>query len=97
MVFVCQFGPAGLSPVCLLVSDMLEICLANAANCCNKDCTMCCHVYVVMHVKDSDLSVIRVGQIVLLTGFCLPLYSIHMLNKDVNMLQTMYNTPNYIS
>ena len=48
---------------------------------------MCAHVYVIMHVKDPKLSVLRVGQVVLLAGFCLSLYSLHVLNRDVNMMQ----------
>ena len=46
------------------------------------------HVYVIMHVKDPSLSVIRVGHHVLLAGFCLSLYGLHALNRDVNVIQT---------
>ena len=47
---------------------------------------MCYYVCVIMHVKDPQLSVIRVGHCVPLAGFCLPLYSLHVLNRDINMI-----------
>ena len=50
---------------------------------------MCYHVCVIMHVKDPCLSVVRVGHCVPLAGFCLSLYSLHVLNMDVNMTQTI--------
>ena len=48
---------------------------------------MCFHVYVIMHVKDPLLSVVRVGHHVPLAGFYLSLYSLHMLNRSINMIQ----------
>ena len=48
---------------------------------------MCYHVYVIMHVKDPWLSFVRVGYHVPLASFCLSLYSLHVLNRDVNMIQ----------
>ena len=50
--------------------------------------SMCYHLYVIMIVKDSQFSVVRVGHCVLLAGFCLSLYDLHVLNRDVNMIQT---------
>ena len=44
-------------------------------------------VYVIMHVKDLSLSVVRVGHRVPLAGICLSLYDLHALNRDVNMIQ----------
>ena len=40
---------------------------------------MCYHVYVTMHVEDSWLSTVGVGHRVLLAGFCLSLYGLHVL------------------
>ena len=50
-----------------------------------KGRVMCYHVYVIMHVKDPELSVVRVGHCVPLAGFGLSLYSPHVLNRDINM------------
>ena len=61
---------------------------ASAADCFNKDRAMCYHVYVIMHVKDPLLSVVRVGHCVPLADLCLSLHSLHVLNRDVNMIQT---------
>ena len=49
-----------------------------------------CHVLtcLIMHVRDPQLSLIRKGHCVPVAGFCLPAYSLHMLNRDVNMIQT---------
>ena len=47
----------------------------------------CYHVYVIMHVNDPWLSVVRVGHRVPLAGFCRFPYSVHVQNKDVNMMQ----------
>ena len=44
-------------------------------------------IYVIMHVKDPQLSVIRVGHHVPLAGFCLSLYGLHVLNRDVYMIR----------
>ena len=49
---------------------------------------MCHYVCVIMHIKDPYLSVVRVGHCVPLAGFCLSLYDLHALNRDVNMIQT---------
>ena len=45
-----------------------------------------CVMSVLMHVKDPWLS-LRVGHHVSLAGFCLSLYSLHMLKRDVYMIQ----------
>ena len=49
---------------------------------------MCYHVCMIIHVKDPQLSVVRVGHRVPLAGFCLSLYGLHVLNRVVNMIQT---------
>ena len=51
---------------------------------------MCCYVCVIMHVKDPQLSVVSVGHGVPLAGFCLSLYGLHVLNRDVNMIKKIY-------
>ena len=53
---------------------------------------MCNHVYVIMHVKVPQLSVVGVGLRVPIAGFCLSLYSLTVLNKGVNMIQTTIQT-----
>ena len=45
-----------------------------------------------MHVKDPLLSVVRVGLCVPLAGFCLSLFGMHVLNRDVNVIQTNKQT-----
>ena len=45
-----------------------------------------------MHVKDPQLSVVRVGHRFLLAGFCLSLYGLRVLNREVNMIQTNKQT-----
>ena len=54
-----------------------------------KGSAMCNYVYVIMHVKDPQLSVTGVEHCVLVAGFCLSLYNLHMLNKDINMIQSI--------
>ena len=49
---------------------------------------MCYHIYVMMHVKDPQPSVVRVGHCVPLVGLYLSLYNLCALNRDVNMTQT---------
>ena len=51
------------------------------------DCVMCYHVYVIMHAKDPQLFVVRVGHCVSLADVCLPLYNLHVMNRDVNIIQ----------
>ena len=57
-----------------------------AANWFIKNYAVCYDIYLIMHVKDPKLSAIRVGNQVPLTAFCLSLYSLHILNRDVNMI-----------
>ena len=45
------------------------------------------YYHVIMHVEDPWLSVIRLGHCVPLVGFWLFLYSLHMLDRDVNVIQ----------
>ena len=49
------------------------------------------HVYVIMRAKDPQLSVVRVVYCVPLSGFGLSLYSLHVLNRDINMISTKQN------
>ena len=58
--------------------------------------SMCHYVCVMMHVKDPYLSVVRVGHRVPLAGFCLSLYDLHALNRDVNMIQSINQSITYI-
>ena len=51
---------------------------------------MCYQAYVIMHVKDPQLSVIRVWHYVPLAGFCLSLYSLHVLNRDINIIEIQF-------
>ena len=46
---------------------------------------MCYHIYVLMHVKDPQLYVIKVEHCVPLAGVPISLY---VLNRDVNMVQS---------
>ena len=46
-----------------------------------------CLIYVTKHVKDPYLSVIRVGHFFPSAGFCLSLCRLHVLNRDVKMIQ----------
>ena len=62
---------------------MLSTCSTGAADRFTKGRTMCYHVYVIMHVKDPQLSVVRVGHRVPLVGFCLSLYVLHVLSRDI--------------
>ena len=50
---------------------------------------MCYHVHVIMHVKDLYLSAIRVGHCVLFAGFCMSLYSLQVLNRDINTIKKL--------
>ena len=53
-----------------------------------KGRSMSYHVCVIIYVKDPQLSAIRVGHRIPLAGFCLSLYGLHVLQTDVNMIQT---------
>ena len=50
--------------------------------------SMCYHVYVIMNAKDPWLSVVRIGHCVPSAGFCLCLYGLHVLSRDVNMIHS---------
>ena len=43
---------------------------------------------VIMHVKEPQLSIITVGHCVLSPSFCVFLYSLHVLNRDITVIQT---------
>ena len=66
---------------------MLSTCSTSAADWFTEDRTICYHVYVIMHVKDSKLSVVIVGHRHLVAGFCLFLlvYSLLVPNRDPNV------------
>ena len=51
--------------------SILLTCPTSAANWFNKGRAMSYHVYVIIHVKDPDLSVVRVGHCAPLAGLCL--------------------------
>ena len=53
-----------------LLTASHQIAPASAADWFNKGFVMCYHVYVIMHVKDPELSVIRVGHCVQLICLC---------------------------
>ena len=72
--------------IAFYIFTIMESTTVGAAACFNKGRAMCCHFYVITHVKDPQLSVVRVGHCVLLAGFCLSMYSLHVLNGDVNMI-----------
>ena len=42
-------------------------------------------IYMMMHVKDTQLFTTRVGHFVMVTGLCVSLYSLHVLNRDVSL------------
>ena len=46
------------------------------------------YIYVIMHVKEPELSIVGVGHYAPLAGFCLSLYSPDELKRDVDMIQT---------
>ena len=52
---------------------------------------MCYHVYVIMQVKDPQLSVVRVGHRVPVAGFCLSLYNLHVLYENADMIKQINN------
>ena len=63
------------SVLLVLLSHLLSLCRKpapiSATEWFTKGHVMCYNVYVIMHVKDSQLSVIRVGHYILLAGVCL--------------------------
>ena len=70
-----------------LLSECHQRAPASAAYWFNKGHAMCYHVYVIMHVNDPWISVGKIGHGVLSAGLRLSLYSLHVLNRDVNMIQ----------
>ena len=80
------------SALFVLTIHMLSVChqLApvSAADLFSKGSAKWYYVCVIMHVKDPLLSVVRIGHRAPLEGFCLSKYSLHVLNRDVNMIQT---------
>ena len=89
-VSVCQVGRPGLIRL-FKKGGILSACYqpvpASTDDWFTKGHSMCYHFYVLMHVKDPWLSVVRVGHRVPLAGFSLSLYSLHMLDRDVNIIQ----------
>ena len=74
------FQKGGILPACYQLIPTI------ADNWFSKGRAMCNHVYLIINVKDPWLSVVRVGHHVPLVGFCLVLYDLHVLNRDVNMI-----------
>ena len=94
-ISICQADHPGSSPVwsvCFRKVRMLSTCSHQCRRQIPQRLSMCYHVYVIMHVKDLYLSVIIVGHRVPLAGFCRSLYGLHVLNRDVNMIQTNKQT-----
>ena len=52
-------------------TSLLYTCPDSAANWYNKGCALCYHVYVILHVKDPHLFVIKIEHCILVTGFYL--------------------------
>ena len=71
-----------------LLSESHSRALANDDDWFNIGHATCYDVYVIMHVKDPYLPVKRVGHCVPLVCFCLSLYDLVVLKKDINMMQT---------
>ena len=93
-ITVCQGGHPGSSTVWLFFFQkgeysisILLTCSANAADWFIKSSALCYYVYVIMHVKDTILFVISVGNCVPVAGFFLSLYSLHTLNIYVNIIK----------
>ena len=95
-VSVCEVGLSRLKPSSIRISQKggdppacYQLVPTSADDLFNKG-GPCVIMSVIMHVEDSQLSVVRVGHCVLLVGFCLSLYILHVLNRDINMIQTIY-------
>ena len=71
-----------------ILSECYQLLPVSADDWFNKVLPMYYHVYVIMHVKDLQLSVVRVGHRVPLPGLCLSLYGLNVMNRDVNAIQT---------
>ena len=69
--------------------------LAGSSNLHNKGRVMCYRFFVTMHVNDPLLPVARVEHYALVEGFCLSLYSLHVLERGVDMMQSI-NQNHYI-
>ena len=97
---------------CMCVSDwkidslcqLCSVCLDNSLAVCvspssssqfrrwiHQNHTMCYHVYVII------LYVVRTGHCPLLAGFSLSIYSLHVLNSDVDMIYTITQLRCYVS
>ena len=88
-VSVYQVGHPGANPKRSIFFErwnstgMISALVASAADCFTKGCTMC---YLVYMAVDSLLSVVRVGNGVPVSRLWLSLFSLHVLNRDVNMI-----------
>ena len=89
-VYVCQAGHPHSSPVRSFCFKKVEF-YQHDHDWFTKGSAMYYHVYVIMHVKEPQLPVVRVGHHFPLACFCLSLYSLHVLYRDVNMIQTKNN------
>ena len=65
--------------------------LAHKVSMCTKECVTK-HVSrsIIMHVKHPKLSIVMFGLCALLADFCLSLYILHVLNRDVDIIQSIY-------
>ena len=82
-----SMGQASSGLVAFVISFYQHVIIKSSK--CNKGRAICKHVYEMMNVKDPQLSVARVGHCVSLAGFCLYLHSLHVLNGDVKMMQSV--------
>ena len=69
---------------CLRVTVLLQVMFPTSST----KAAPCVTMSVIMHATDPQLSVVRVGHCVMSAGSCLSLYSLHVLNRYVNMIQT---------
>ena len=78
--------------VCLFQKDEYStnvVATCPASTTCNwfiKVSAMLFHVLVIMHVKDPQLSIVRIGHCVKVAVLCLSPYSLHVLNRDVDII-----------
>ena len=78
IVSLCQNMQKGENTIAMLLT-----CSATTTGWFIKHRGMCCHNYMIMHLKDPWLSVVRVEHGVSLGGFCLSPYREHVLKEHI--------------
>ena len=79
-----------------LLSECHKLAPTSATDWLQRPChVLSADVYVIMHIKDPSLSVVRVVHGVPLAGLCRFLYRLHALNRDVDMIKTKTNKNKY--